>query len=256
MGGTLKILCLADGFGDSEACPDWYPDYYKWPRILSLMLRGVEIVDLCRYGAGNEYLTWCLKQHCPAADMTLIQWAQPNRLDLLLGHNDAIKQQWLDKIHLDQVYNNNIVSVANDQWWISSASTTDWVKEYHNKTISLRQHQIRSIMWIEYAHQLLGQTPHGFMLTPDSEYLQDADVDANVWLWHQPWKGMCSWRHHSRYKELDLGLVQPIPLIHFDFIVQFIMPKFDLPWRNDREINAVESMLLRKYNSSKHNQPS
>lgn len=252
----MKILCLADGFGDSLACPSWYPDYYKWPRILGLMLRGVEIVDRSRYGAGNEYLAWCLRADHRSADMVLIQWAMPNRLDLLLGHHPEAKRAWLDKITLDPVYNHNIVTIAEDQWWLSSASQTDWVKHYHTNTISLAQHRARSIMIVEYAHRLLKDKPHGFMLTPDSDYLADVDVDPSVWIWHQPWKGMSSWRLESQYRNLDLGLTQPIPLIHFDFVMKFIRPKYDLPWRSEVEIKAVESMLLRKYNKSILNRPS
>ena len=68
---------------------------------------------------------------------------------------------------------------------------------------------------------------------------------------------MEEFRKQSKYVELELelGLVQPIPLVQFDFIRQFIQPRFDLPWRSERDINAVEAMLYRKYQESIKNKP-
>ena len=94
------------------------------------------------------------------------------------------------------------------------------------------------------------------MLTYESQYLQDVDVDSNTWIWHDAWKGMHDWRYHSRYQDLDLDLTQPIPLIHFDFIKCHIMPRFDLPWRSDNELATVEKMLLTHYNECKDKKPS
>lgn len=251
----MKILTAADGFGDSVAGPAWYPDFWKWPRILGLMTKGLEILDLCRYGAGNEYLSWNVRQNHHDADLLLIQWAIPNRLDLVLEHRDPVAQKWHEKIVCDPIYHSNTQEVGHNRWWLSSGSTVDWVEQYHSCMISQRQHEIRSTVWIEYTHRLLRDRSHGFLLTADSEYLQEADVDVDTWIWHDAWKGMDDWRHHSKYSDLDLGLTQPIPLIHFDFIKCFIMPRFDLPWRSVREIDAVESMLLRKYNDCKDQKP-
>lgn len=251
----MKILCLADGFGDSQAYPVWYPDYFKWPRILGLMLKHVEILDFCRYGAGNEYLLWNLRQHHQHADVVLVQWAMPNRLDLLLHHTPEVRQIWQQKILQDPIYNDNIITVQDHQWWLSSASGVDWITQYHSNIMCLQQQQIRSMMFVEHAHSMLKGKSHGFMLTNDSDYLKNVDVTADTWIWHRPWHGMDSWRHHSEYNYLDLGLDQPIPLIHFDFIKKFIMPRFDLPWRRQRDIDAVESMLLRKFHNSIPSKP-
>lgn len=255
MATPLKILTLADGFGDSVACPPWYPEYHKWPAILKLMTRGVDIIDLCRYGAGNEYMLSCLQHNYQKADIIFIQWALPYRLDLMLAHQQPVLDQWHAKISTDEIYKDNFQTIGQDRWWIPSASTVDWVKDYRDKFISKKQHQSRSRIWIEYAHNLLKSKQHGFLLTPDSEYLQGVNVDPDVWIWHEPWRGMHDWRYHSEYKHLDLGVTQPIPLIQFDFIRRFIMPKFDLPWRSKRDLQGVESMLMRKYNQYKDQKP-
>jgi hypothetical protein len=81
------------------------------------------------------------------------------------------------------------------------------------------------------------------MLVNNSEYL---GVNAN-WIWHETWKGMSDFKRKSKYSGLELGMVQPTPLVTFDFIKQYVMPSIDLQWRNNREIDAVENMLYRHY---------
>ena len=81
------------------------------------------------------------------------------------------------------------------------------------------------------------------MLVDDSEYLE---IDAD-WICHEPFKGMSDFKSKSKYRDLDLGIVQPIPLVAFDFIKQYIMPNINLPWRDHRDIDAVENMLYRHY---------
>lgn len=239
----MKLLTLSDGYGDSSAVPSWYPKYWKWPEIIKLITSGLELNNRSRYGAGNEFIVNQLKQNINDVDSVIIQWAQPNRLDLVLAHTDA--KFWDNVISSDSVYNNNVVSCGADKIWISSASKTDAVREYHNRYISIRQHQLRSQIYIEYAKLLLDQRNlnYRFMLVSDSNYL---DLGAN-WICHQPFKGMDSFRYDSKYRDLELGLTQPIPLVAFDFIKQYIMPNIDLQWRSSKEINAVENMLYRHY---------
>ena len=240
---TIKLLTIADGFGDSRAVPDWYPNYIKWPEIIQLMTRGVELHNLSRYGAGNEYMVNQLRHNIKNADVVLVQWAQPNRLDLLLDHGDD--QFWQGVIQSDPVYCDNIVPCGGHRFWLSSGSTTSVIQQYHRTYIGMAQHQSRSQLWIEYAKLLLEthKIDYGFMLVEHSQYL---DIDAH-WICHEPGCGMNDFRHKSKYSDLDLGLVQPIPLVAFDFIKQYIMPSMDLPWRRPTEIDAVENMLYRHY---------
>lgn len=248
----VNLLTIADGYGDSTAVPAWYPDYIKWPELIALMTCDVTLTNCSRYGAGNEYITNCLRENINQQDCVLIQWAQPNRLDLVLDHQDTF---WTDTIAADPVYNNNKVSVGSDQFWLSSASTAVPVREYHEKFISIRQHQLRSQLYIDYATLLLKQhnIEFKFMLTENSEYL--AHIEATNWIWHDPWQGMRNFRTRSKYFDLDLGLNQPIPLIFFEFIKLFIMPQVNLPWRNNIQIAAVENMLYRKYNQALEHRP-
>lgn len=250
----MKLLTVADGFGDNWVGPPWYSDYFKWPRIIELMTRGVEIENQSRYGAGNEYITQCVQNHYKDKAHVIVQWAIPNRLDLWLSHDFlATKKFWHQQINRDPVYHENILTVNEDPVWLSSTSKNKFVQEYHSKYISLKQHQLRSQLFINYVKLLLNQhnIPYTFMLTPDSNYLQSNDTSN--WCWHQEWKGMTSFRYQSKYADLDFGYIQPIPLIHFDFVKQYLMPIIDLPWRSTREIDAVESMLYRKYKTAMSN---
>ncbi len=255
MAGPIRLLTIADGFGDSRAVPAWYPHYIKWPEIIHLMTRGVELHNLSRYGAGNEYIIQCLRNNLTGKDRILIQWAMPNRLDLVLAHNEDCTEYWNEQIKNDPVYKNNVVELDDKRIWITSASTAPGVQEYHKKFISHQQHQIRSQLFVDYATLLLKHTPHGFLLTKTSKYLSETVKDTANWYWHDKFQGMCEFRHQSKYAELELGLTQPTPLVQFDFIRQFIQPWFDLPWRSEREIQAVENMLHRKYQESIKNKP-
>jgi len=239
----MKLLTLSDGYGDSTAVPDWYPKYWKWPEIIQLLTKGLELDNRSRYGAGNEFIVNELKRHVSTADVVMIQWAQPHRLDLVLAHTNPTF--WQNVIASDQVYNNNVVDCGGDKFWISSASKTAAVVEYHQQYITIRQHQLRSQIYIEYAKLLLEQhkIDYRFMLVDNSEYL---GIDAD-WICHEPFKGMNDFKSKSKYRDLDLDMVQPIPLVAFDFIKQYIMPNINLPWRNNRDIDAVENMLYQHY---------
>ena len=46
MATSLRLLTIADGFGDSRAVPAWYPDYIKWPEIIRWMTRDIELCNL------------------------------------------------------------------------------------------------------------------------------------------------------------------------------------------------------------------
>ena len=251
----MNLLTIADGFGDSIAVPHWYPAYIKWPEIIKLMTRGVTVQNLSRYGAGNEYIIQSLRHNLSKSDAVLIQWAIPDRLDLVLSHRPPYQEFWNQQIIDDPVYNNNVVQIGETPIWITSASTSPGVREYHEKFISSQQHRLRSQLYIDYAILLLKDKKHGFLLTKNSEYLDTTVDDLDHWHWHEKFHGMCEFRHVSNYADLDLGITQPIPLIQFDFIRQFIQPKFDLPWRSEKDIQAVETMLYRKYKESIKNRP-
>lgn len=245
----MKLLTLADGYGDSSAVPGWYPKYWKWPKIIKLMTKGVDVVDHSRYGAGNEFIVNQLKQNIDSVDVAIVQWAQPNRLDLVLSHPNI--EFWNGIIAGDPVYHNNTVDCGHHTFWLSSGSQASAVQEYHRRYISHTQHQMRSQLFVEYAKLLLEhhKIDYRFMLVDNSEYI---NVDAN-WVCHEPYKGMSEFRHISKYCELELGIAQPIPLVAFDFIKQHIMPSIDLQWRSSREIDAVENMLHRHYQESVKN---
>lgn len=248
----MKLLCVADGFGDSKIMPSWYPDFYKWPEIINLMTRGVELTNVSRYGAGNEYIAQCVREHYQSAHTVLVQWAIPNRLDLILNDPDDF---WDAEIALDPVYRENVVVLGNHRYWITSASQNPHVRAYHQKYIKHQQHQLRSQMFVEHVTLLLTSAGinHGFLLTWNSDYLQQTVKDTTSWYWHDPFQGMHSFRYRSKFASIDFGMTQPCSLVQFDFIKQFVMPRLALPWRNQKEIDAVENMLYRKHMTAVEN---
>jgi len=250
----MKLLTISDGVGDPKQTPvSWYLKYFKWPEIVKLMTKGITLNNCSKVGAGNEFIANQLMQHMNNDDVILMQWTTPNRFDLLLDHDSVNTLFWRNTIASDPVYSQNIVECGNNKFWLGSQSSTSPVQEYHKRYISLKQYQLRSQIYIDYAKMLLAQknTTYRFMLGYDSEYLT---VDAN-WIWHEPYKGLDSFRYQSKYKDLDLKFAQPTPLIAFDFIKQYIMPDIDLHWRSSREIDAVENMLYRHYQEAVKNKP-
>lgn len=248
----MKLLTLADGFGDSAAYPLWYDGYYKWPELIQLMTKDVQLTNLSRYGAGNEFMVNALRKNYNQQDYVIVQWAMPDRLDLLLAHAEY-QDFWNNIIQQDKTYSKNVV----DGYWISSNTQNTDVREYHKKYISLEQHRSRTQLFIDYAELLLQSKgiDFKFMLTCDSQYLDQPGRNIDNWLWHSPWLGMDSFRTRSQYSDLDFGYRQPIPLIQFDYIQQYIIPNTTLPWRGSQELKAVESMLHRKYKQAIINKP-
>ena len=151
----MRLLTLSDGYGDSVAVPAWYPKYWKWPEIIQLMTNGINLNNRSRYGAGNEFMVNELKQYIDTTDVVMIQWAQPERLDLVLAHTNPTF--WQSVIASDPINGNNVLDCGGDKFWISSASKTAAVVEYHQQYITTRQHQLRSQIYIEYAKLLLEQ---------------------------------------------------------------------------------------------------
>jgi hypothetical protein len=246
----MNLLTLSDGYGDSVAVPAWYPNYWKWPKIIELMTKGVVVNNYSRYGAGNEFIANQLKQNISSADAAIVQWAQPNRLDLVIDYTNTV--YWNDIIAKDPVYNNNLVNCGDDKFWISSASTVDAVRKYHQQ-ISCKQHQLRSQIFVEYAKLLINQhqIDYCFMSVVNFKYL---DIEAK-WICHEPFEGMENFKKKSKYADLDLGITQPLPLVALDFIKQYVIPNFKLPWRSNKEINALENVLYKHYLESIKNRP-
>ena len=82
----MRLLTVADGFGETQTFPPWYPDFFKWPEIIQLMTKGTVLTNLSTNSTGNEYISYAIKHNIENKDTVLVQWAAPNRLDLLLDH--------------------------------------------------------------------------------------------------------------------------------------------------------------------------
>jgi hypothetical protein len=254
----VNLLTIADGYGDSNATPPWYRNYIKWPKLVQQMAANVNLTNLSRYGAGNEYMVECLRAHIDSADMILFQWTQVNRLDLLLDHTPDIQSFWQEQIDKDPVYNENVLSIKNDSYWISSASKNEFIQAYHNKFISYPQHQNRTELYIDYATMLLEKKNKSFkfLLTYSLPFLKDMDINKDNWVWHKDYTGMENFRYYSKYADVDLKTyVQPCPLIHFDFIKQYIMPKIDLQWHSTEELGKIENNLYNSHKEAMKNKP-
>lgn len=222
------------------------------------MAENINVVDLSRYGAGNEFIANsvlnCVEQHTP--DLVLVQWTMPRRLDLLLSHSDETAKIWKDTIDSDPVYCQNVLGVGGQCWWLSSSSQCQSVRHYHDHYISVEQHQNRSRQLIDYVRLWFNEREidYKFMLSVSADYLKDR-ITKSVWSWHQPWQGLHEFRNHSDYAELDFGLTQPISLVQFDFIKKYLMPTVNLDWHDNNKLTKVENLLYKQYQTAKTKRP-
>jgi hypothetical protein len=254
----MRLLTLSDGFGDKTATPTWYRNFAKWPELIQQMANNVELTNLSRYGAGNEYIVECLRANVDDADMVLCQWTHPHRLDLLLGHDPNIRDFWQEQIDQDLVYNKNVLTIKNKDYWITSASKNEYIQDYHTRYISKPQHNARSELYVDYATMLLEKKnkPFKFLLTYSLPFLKDIHINKDNWIWHKEYKSMEDFRNYGKYAELDLKTyVQPIPLIQFDFVRQYIMPRVDLEWHSTKELDNLETFLYNSHKEAMKKQP-
>jgi hypothetical protein len=249
-----KILIIGDGFADPAAAHLWYQDFYKWPTLINLMAKNIAITNMARYGAGNEYMSYCLQSQYQHYDLVLIQWSKAERLDLVLDHTQEHLTFWQQTIAQDPVYQHNVVDLEGKKIWISSASKNQTVVEYHQKYITPTQHQMRSQLLVEHAMLMLeaNNIDYRFMLTYDAPYL--SNINAR-WMCHKPLRGQHSFRSVSKHSQADIDYVQPIPLVSFDYIRKVIQPNLDLDWRSDCDLDALEVMLLKKHQLAMKQKP-
>lgn len=206
-----SIFCFGDGYAHGHIWPEW-------PQILQALLPETQVIACTGIGAGNEYLTNLLIQFGDQIkDQTIIfQWAQPGRFDKLIEDD-----QWLARAKRDPIYHFNLYESAGKTWWLSSASTDEKIKEYHNFFVQNSQENLRLInqkILIE-SYLKLHSCNYLFVSTKEQELF-------------------CS----SYPTQLRGTEVQPAPLLHFYYIKEVLAPKLDLNIDIDR-YNKLEQLI-------------
>jgi hypothetical protein len=127
-----QIFCFGDGYAANHIWPEW-------PAILSVLYTSVK--NYGAIGAGNEFITTSIiDAHRKNPDaFFIVQWAQHDRFDKLLEDSS-----WDFTISTDKIYNFNVVPVEQRKWWLSSASSQDEVRKYHDFYVQEQQSILRT----------------------------------------------------------------------------------------------------------------
>ena len=117
----MKILCAGDGFGKGHI-------WKMWPQLLENIC---EVDNVCQVGAGNEYIMNATIDACTKNDydFVIVQWAESKRLDIINKNQNNLAKLILN----DNVYRTKFsnINLSNRLWWLSSASQTEVIKNYH-----------------------------------------------------------------------------------------------------------------------------
>lgn len=214
-------------FGDGYASGHLWPE---WPQILESLIQQ-PVVNFGHIGAGNEYIFNCAVKTALIADSKdtfLIQWSNPNRFDKLLQDNNW--EQLNDK---DEIYKGIIANAYNQQWWATSASILPEIKHYNNFYIQKEQALNRSVLYMISLSKMLTalDLQHYYFQTETVDYSNHNNYEDVLNL---PWIEMTGMDNLSRMHPLRGNEIQPSPIVHFEWIIEKILPKLHFEIDSDK----------------------
>jgi hypothetical protein len=194
---TNKIFCIGDGFAHGHIWPEW-------PQIIQALLPTYDINLISGVGAGNEFLiseflTYGKSIH---SQKIIFQWADANRFDKLVQD-----LKWDNLGKFDPVYHFNFYQFDDRKWWLSSASNDSFIQLYHNFYIQDKQAQLR----LQNQKTLI------------ENYLQHNQCTYYFTSTHN----QITFSQDSRFNT-DIKEVQPIPIVHFYFATEVLLPNIGI----------------------------
>lgn len=213
-----KIYTFGDGYASNHIWPEW-------PVILQALLPEYSFSHYGAVGAGNEFiLNAVIQSHQTDPDAYfLVQWAQANRFDKLIEDST-----WDNIIDTDPVYHFNRVQLAENQWWISSASRQQTVIDYHKHYIQQKQSRVRTLNYIYLAGNLL-KNKSLFFSTANLKFSKDKQKYINNNNWVE--KNMVDFSFEPRFSKVRQTEVQPSPIVHLAYVKEHLLP--NLPFTVD-----------------------
>lgn len=208
-------------FGDGFAAGHIWPE---WPQILEAITQ-MPVTNFGHIGAGNEYIFNCAVKTALKAQPTdtfLIQWAKPDRFDKII--EDAA---WEDLQSQDPVYKSIQSNVYNQTWWSTSASNLEQISTYRNFYIQSQQATDRSVLYMISLSKMLDSfgIKHYYFCTYNYDYSSHINFKD---LKKLPWIDMVGMDEWSRHMELRGTEIQPKPIIHFNWVIEKILPRLNI----------------------------
>jgi hypothetical protein len=215
------IITAGDGFAANHIWP-------MWPVLLQQSMPNTRVISLGKPAAGNEFIfnsvLFAIEQQRP--DLVVVQWAQSQRLDLVI---DSVDKR--DTALQDEVYHHNLYRINKNQWWLSNASTQNYVRQYHSDYIGRPQALNRTRNYIISLTAILQNRsiPFKFFSTYDVECYPDADIDWSHWIWHEPGRGMEHYSRQAQFADIRGTEVQPSTAVHQEWIQNILLPNLCSP---------------------------
>jgi hypothetical protein len=211
-----KIFCFGDGFATGHLWPEW-------PQILQALLPNYTVVTTAGIGAGIEFLVSGFVDLIPemSNQQVIFQWPHTERFDKLLQD-----QSWQNIISDDPVYHFNVVADTKGRnWWLSSASKTVDITQYHAHYVQSLQHCRRQ----EIYQQLVSQT----------------SANQNCHIVHTTTEDQNRFSQNARFKLMRQNQIQPSPAVHFYWLTEQIVPQLnvfvDFKLQHDLELLILQT---------------
>lgn len=190
-----KIFCFGDGFATGHIWPEW-------PQILQALAPQYEVINTAGIGAGSEFLVSGFVDliNDMQNNIVIFQWPSTKRFDKMLQDDS-----WQSTIDNDPVYYFNVnTDHCNRSWWLSSASTTPEIKNYHTCLVQSRQQHRRQKVY----QTLVSHTCN----------------NLNCCTIHTSTLEQDKFSRGTRFKETRQNEVQPSPIVHFYWLIEEILP--------------------------------
>lgn len=191
---TNKIYCFGDGYAHGHIWPEW-------PQLLQALFPMHDIKIISGIGAGPEYLVTQFSKLLPIKGAVVFQWPDERRFDKVIQDD-----QWRQIAFNDPVYHFNTIDHDTETWWLSSASESKEIAQYHSVFVQSIQAKIRLNVYQTLVREILNNTGCKYIFTSTHE--QNTLSRRNLAI---------------RGNE-----IQPSPLSHFYFLVEKIMPELGL----------------------------
>jgi hypothetical protein len=194
-----KIFCFGDGFATGHIWPEW-------PQILQALVPDYKVITTAGIGAGPEFLVSGFVDVISELHNSLVifQWPNPERFDKIIED-----ENWYDIIAKDPVYYFNInKDIHGHKWWLSSASNTEDVRNYHKHYIQPTQHQLR-------------QSVYQTLVDHSAKNLNCQIIYTSTASEH-------AFSNESRFAITRLSQIQPSPIVHFYWLLEKIIPQTEM----------------------------
>lgn len=187
-----KVFCLGDGYAHGHIWPEW-------PQILQALRPDLKVVVISAIGAGHEFLINELLNNDVTNSVVIFQWPAHDRFDKLVQDSS-----WDSIIKSDVVYHFNTYNTHQGTWWCSSSSNTDIIQQYHSRYIQDQQSVIR-----QDTQKTLVES---YMASHNARYVATSNADQE------------HFARTTNFSHLLIRELQPLPLLHYHWVVQSIMP--------------------------------